>query len=501
MKRILVVAICIVIQLVFYFIALVGFVEQYTLLRILLSIVSVVTVLEIVTVNKNLTNKVPWIVLIALFPVFGSLLYITLGHNLYKSKILRAIKKSIPKSQKYLKQDRDVLEEIKDKDKFIYGQVKYLADFAKYPIYRANEIKYFPLGEDAYKVILKELKKAEKFIFIEYFIISDGKMWNEILAILEEKVKKGVDVRVIYDDIGCATSLPDNYDKILEEKGIKCIDFNKLKLVLSVILNNRDHRKILDIDGRVAFSGGINIADEYINEKERFGHWKDNAIMVKGEAVWNFTNIFLEIWNAYREEKNKYTEYKYDFSKEPLKTDGFICPYGENPLDNENVGENVYMNILNQATKYCYIFTPYLIIGSEMISALSLAAKRGVDVRIIVPGIPDKKIVYATTKSYYYMLLEQGVKIYEYTPGFLHSKVFVCDDNVATVGTLNLDYRSLYLHFECGAYIYEANVIKDIKKDVIDTIKQSKEVKFEDIKKTKPSLLKSGILRLIAPLL
>ena len=416
MKRILIVVICFLIQLIFYILVLAGFIEQYTALRLILWIISVGIVLEIVTVNKNLTNKVPWIILIVLFPIVGSLLYITLGHNLYKSKVLKSIKSSIPKSQKYLKQNKEVLEKIKLKSESIYGQVKYLADYAKYPTYEANEVKYFPLGEDAYKVILRELKKAEKFVFIEYFIISDGKMWNEILGILEEKVKSGVDVRVIYDDIGCATSLPDNYDKILENKGIKCVDFNKLKLVLSVILNNRDHRKILVIDGKVAFSGGINIADEYINEKERFGHWKDNAIMVKGEAVWNFTNIFLEIWNAYREEKRKYTDYKYDFSNEDLKKDGFICPYGENPLDNENVGENVYINILNQSTKYCYIFTPYLIIDSEMINALSLAAKRGVDVRIVVTGIPDKKIVYATTKSYYYMLLEQGVKIYEYTP-------------------------------------------------------------------------------------
>lgn len=416
MKRILIVVICFLIQLIFYILVLAGFIEQYTALRLILWIISVGIVLEIVTVNKNLTNKVPWIILIVLFPIVGSLLYITLGHNLYKSKVLKSIKSSIPKSQKYLKQNKEVLEKIKLRSESIYGQVKYLADYAKYPTYEANEVKYFPLGEDAYKVILRELKKAEKFVFIEYFIISDGKMWNEILGILEEKVKSGVDVRVIYDDIGCATSLPDNYDKILENKGIKCVDFNKLKLVLSVILNNRDHRKILVIDGKVAFSGGINIADEYINEKERFGHWKDNAIMVKGEAVWNFTNIFLEIWNAYREEKRKYTDYKYDFSNEDLKKDGFICPYGENPLDNENVGENVYINILNQSTKYCYIFTPYLIIDSEMINALSLAAKRGVDVRIVVPGIPDKKIVYATTKSYYYMLLEQGVKIYEYTP-------------------------------------------------------------------------------------
>ena len=501
MKRILIVAICIVIQLAFYIIALVGFVEQYTILRIILSFVGFFVVMGIITFNKNLTTKVAWIVVIAMFPVAGSLLYLTLGHNLYSSKILKSIKKSIHRSHRYLKQDREILEEIKAKDIEVYGQVKYLADFAKYPTYRANEIKYFALGEDAYKVILKELKKAEKFIFIEYFIIADGKMWNEILAILEEKVKQGVDVRVIYDDIGCAPYLPNNYNKTLEEKGIKCIVFNKLKMVLSIIMNNRDHRKILNIDGRVAFSGGINIADEYINEKERFGHWKDNVIMVKGEAVWNFTNIFLEIWNAYRREKNKYTIYKYDFSNEDLKTDGYICPYGENPLDNENVGENVYMNILNQSTRYCYIFTPYLIIDSEMINALCLAAKRGVDVRIVVPGIPDKKIVYATTKSYYYMLLEQGVKIYEYTPGFIHSKVFVCDDKIATVGTLNLDYRSLYLHFECGTYIYGANVIKNIKNDAIETIRQSKEIKLEDIKKTKFSFLKDGILRLIAPML
>jgi len=269
MKRVFIVAFCFIIQLISYFLILIGFTEHYTILRVILALISLGIICEIITVNKNLTNKIPWILLIALFPVFGGLLYLTLGHNLYKSKILKSIKESIPKSQKYLKQDKKVLEEIKSQDISIYGQIKYLADFAKYPTYKANEVKYFPLGEEAYKVILRELKRAEKFIFIEYFIIADGKMWNEILEILEEKVKKGVDVRVIYDDIGCAASLPDNYDKTLEEKGIKCIDFNKLKLVLSVILNNRDHRKILDIDGRVAFSGGINIADECNNGKRR----------------------------------------------------------------------------------------------------------------------------------------------------------------------------------------------------------------------------------------
>lgn len=254
------------------------------------------------------------------------------------------------------------------------------------------------------------------------------------------------------------------------------------------------------IDGNTAFSGGLNLADEYINEKERFGHWKDNGIMIKGEAVWNFTSMFLGIWNAYINEDKEFTKYRPTITT-VSDSNGFIAPYGENPLDDEIVGENIYLNIINQAKEYVYIFTPYLIIDSEMITALTLARKRGVDIRIVTPGIPDKKIVFTLTRSYYEMLIKDGVKIYEYTPGFIHSKVFVSDDKVATVGTLNLDYRSLYLHFECGTYIFESSVIKNIKEDAINTIDISKEIKMKDCK---VGILKSifqSILRIFAPLM
>ena len=310
--------------------------------------------------------------------------------------------------------------------------------------------------------MLEELKKAEKFIFFEYFIVNHGEMWNSILEILEEKAKKGVDVRVMYDDLGCLSTLKSSYPKELDKKGIKCVAFNKLKPFAGVIMNNRDHRKILVIDGKVAFSGGINIADEYINKITKYGHWKDNAIRVKGDAVWNYTVMFLSIWNSFRHEDGDYTKFKYKFDNNI--NNGFVIPYGETPLDEEVTGEDIYLNIINQANKYVYIFTPYLIIDTDVINALNLAAKRGVDVRVVIPGIPDKKVVYTLSESYVEPLIKGGVKVYKYTPGFVHSKVFVADDNIATVGTINMDYRSLYLHFECGCYFENVDVIKDIKK-------------------------------------
>ena len=349
--------------------------------------------------------------------------------------------------------------------------------------------------------MLKELKNAKKFIFLEYFIIKNGTMWSEILKILEEKAKEGLDVRLIYDDMGCIALLPTSYPKQMEEKGIKCIAFNKLNPFLGVIMNNRDHRKMMIIDGKTVFSGGMNLADEYINLEHSYGKWKDNGIKITGEAVWNFTIMFLNMWNSYRKDDEDYKKYKYDFSKENLEQNGYTIPYGETPLDNEIVGENVYLNIINQAQKYVYIMTPYLIIDTDMINSLILAAKRGVDVRIVVPGIPDKKIVYSLTTSYFETLIKNGVKIYKYTPGFVHSKVFVSDDNIATVGTINLDYRSLYLHFECGVFMQDVEEIKDVKKDLVDTIEESH---FVSKKEAMPKLLKSvwqAVLRLFAPLM
>ena len=325
-------------------------------------------------------------------------------------------------------------------------------------------------------------------------------MWNSILEILEEKASKGIDVRVMYDDLGCVTTLPSSYPKELEKKGIKCVIFNHLNPISGVIMNNRDHRKILVIDGKVAFSGGINIADEYININSKYGHWKDNGIRISGDAVWNYTVMFLTIWNSFRNEDEDYQKFKFDF-KDKKRENGYVVPYGENPLDEEIIGEDVYLNIINKADKYVYIFTPYLIIDTDMINALNLASKRGVDVRIVIPGIPDKKIVYTLSESYVEPLVKGGVKVYKYTPGFVHAKVFVSDDNVATVGTINMDYRSLYLHFECGCYLENVDVIKDIKEDLINTIAKSHEITKEVVT---PKLLKGvlqALLRLVAPLM
>ena len=433
-----------------------------------------------------------------LFPIVGALLYIVIGGNLHKSKVLKAIKQSEEKGNKYFIQDEKIKKEIESQNN---GKINYLMNYLNFPVTKNNNINYYKLGELAYPEMLKELKNAKKFIFLEYFIIKNGTMWSEILKILEEKAKEGLDVRLIYDDMGCIALLPTSYPKQMEEKGIKCIAFNKLNPFLGVIMNNRDHRKMMIIDGKTVFSGGMNLADEYINLEHPYGKWKDNGIKITGEAVWNFTIMFLNMWNSYRKDDEDYKKYKYDFSKENLEQNGYTIPYGETPLDNEIVGENVYLNIINQAQKYVYIMTPYLIIDTDMINSLILAAKRGVDVRIVVPGIPDKKIVYSLTTSYFETLIKNGVKIYKYTPGFVHSKVFVSDDNIATVGTINLDYRSLYLHFECGIFMQDVEVIKDVKKDLVDTIEESH---FVSKKEAMPKLLKSvwqAVLRLFALLM
>ena len=497
-SRIGIIAICILVQIIWILLIVANF-SSYIPLNVILTILSILIVLAIIKNGRHIDNKLPWIILIMLVPLFGGLLYVFVGANFYSTPMLKKINGNKKNVRKYLVQDLKTIQDIETQDLDVLGQVEYISNYVGYPIYNNTEIKYFPSGEQTYSAMLEELRKAKKFIFIEYFIIGEGQMWQGILDILEQKVKEGVDVRVMYDDVGSIRSLPNKYDKFLESKGIKCVVFNKLKPVIAVIMNNRDHRKIMVIDGNVSFSGGINIADEYINKKERYGHWKDNGIMIKGEATWNFTVMFLKIWNAYREEDKNFNQFRPTIKD--TKGEGYILPYGENPLDDEIVGENIYLNIINQAKKYVYIFTPYLIIDNEMISAITLARKRGVDVRIVTPGIPDKKIVFTLTRSYYDMLIKDGVKIYEYTPGFLHSKVFVCDDKIATVGTVNLDYRSLYLHFEGGIYIYNAKVIEEIKHDVLTTMKKSRLISRKECKVGFIKSMFQAVLKIFAPLM
>ncbi len=497
-KRGLIVALGVIIQILLSLSVLIFFGQKIAVIETLYEIISVLLVLGIIKESKSLSKDLPWIIIIMLFPIVGALLYIVIGGNLHKSKVLKAIKQSEENGSKYFIQNEEIKKEIESQNN---GKINYLMNYLNFPVTKNNDVKYYPFGEKAYPEMLNELKNAKKFIFLEYFIIKNGKMWEEILKILEEKAKDGLDVRLMYDDMGCIAFLPTSYPKQMEAKGIKCVAFNKLNPFLGVIMNNRDHRKMMIIDGKTVFSGGMNLADEYINLEHPYGIWKDNGIKISGEAVWNFTIMFLNMWNSYRKEDEDYEKYKYNFSKENLPENGYTIPYGETPLDSEIVGENVYLNIINQAQKYVYIMTPYLIIDTDMINSLILAAKRGVDVRIIVPGIPDKKIVYSLTTSYFETLIKNGVKIYKYTPGFVHSKVFISDDNIATVGTINLDYRSLYLHFECGIFMQDVDAIDDVKNDLIDTIEKSHLVTK---KEASPKLLKGiwqAVLRLFAPLM
>ncbi len=494
-KRMIIVICGFLLQIGFSLILYLFFMKYIAIIHIIYSIIGLFLVLYLIKDSRNYSYTLPWIILLLLFPVIASLLYIILGNNKKRSKTLKRIVEEEKKSKKYLIQEEEIYKEFRDN-----SRLRYISDFAHFPVSTNNDVDYYSLGDLAFPVMLEELKKAQKFIFFEYFIVHQGTMWNQIVEILEEKAKNGVEVRVLYDDLGCLTTLHKNYYKELEKKGIQCIVFNRLNPIAGIIMNNRDHRKILIIDGKVAFSGGINIADEYININSPYGHWKDNAIRVSGEAVWNYTVLFLTMWNAFKKTDKDFFQYKYEFKKSKKKN-GFVVPYGESPLDEEITGEDIYLNIINQANHYIYIFTPYLIIDTDMINALTLAAKRGVDVRIVIPGIPDKKIVYTLSESYVTPLVKGGVKVYKYTPGFIHAKVFVADDTVATVGTINMDYRSLYLHFECGCYFEKVDVIKKIKMDADETIKKSHLISQKEASAKFLKAMWQAILRLIAPLM
>lgn len=503
-SRIVIFGLLLVLQafILFYMVFKLG--ESINSIYGLVLILSIMTVAYVNTRNMNPAYKLGWAIVIMGFPFFGILFYFFVGNK----KPARKLKKKLSRAQEFtsrmLVQDGNTIEEIAKEEPLIAGNAMYISNYGPYPMCKNTKTKFYKVGEDAYEDMIEALKKAEKYIFMEYFIVHEGKMWNSILDILEEKVKEGVDVRFIYDDIGSLTVLPTKYRRILEKKGIKTIVFNPFVPFLSLVMNNRDHRKITVIDGKVGFTGGINLADEYINEVVRFGHWKDNAIKLEGEGVWNLTMMFLEMWNGLRPTDNEleYERFKPDYScYDKYKDEGYVQPYSDSPLDNEILSENIYMNILNGAKDYVYIYTPYLIIDNEMTTALTLAAKRGVDVRIVVPGIPDKKTAFELTKSFCPQLIKEGVKIYHYTPGFIHGKCFVCDDKVATVGTANMDYRSLYLHFECGVYLYKTNSVMEIKEDMEETFKVS-ERRYNN--KTKlPFLFRiyRSLLRLFAPLM
>lgn len=490
-------------------------------------------VIYILNEKSNPSFKLAWVIPVLVIPVFGTFLYLFVQFQIGTKWINWRLKDVGDETSPYLEQNPVTEKRLKEVSREKANLAIYLKNCGGFPVCQNTSVRYFPLGDAMFPEFKRQLKNARKFIFMEYFIIERGKMWGEILEILEEKAAQGVEVRVMYDGMCCMMLLPYHYPQALEKKGIRCKMFSPIKPTLSTHQNNRDHRKICVIDGHTAFTGGINLADEYINAVERFGHWKDTAVMLQGEGVQSFTMMFLQMWNITERQKENYGKYiysggessgdagqgkegaekpeadkyssQYDFSQNTENDRpelGFVIPYGDSPLDGENVGERVYMDIINQARDYVHMMTPYLILDNEMVTALTFAAKRGVDTVLMMPHIPDKKYAYLLARSYYPELIEAGVKIYEYTPGFVHAKVFVSDDETAVVGTINLDFRSLYLHFECGVWIHKNPVVDAIEEDFQETLKKCRQVTLEDCRHY-PFLPKFAgrMLRLIAPLM
>lgn len=505
-KRILVMVL-LLLQLILFIGLILSSSRTYRIVSWILTAISIFTTLYIVSKKDKGAYKLTWIMLILIVPLFGGLLYLLSNcqpsTRLFSSFLGKIRQKTTPlfllPGDGYAAAEKRIPDQI--------PSVWYLQEFAGFPIYNDTATQYLTPGERKWEALKEELEKAEKYIFLEYFIVQEGLMWDSLLEILKRKAAEGVLVRLIYDDMGCFLLLPKDYPKQLKKYGIECAVFNPFRPFLSGEQNNRDHRKIVSIDGKVTFTGGINLADEYINAVDKHGHWKDAAIMLKGKAAWSLTLIFLETWELCKRTNEDYAAY-YPWKDEPCPTatDGFVQPYADSPLDTENVGEHVYLQIISNAKKYVYINTPYLIIDDSMISALTLAAKSGVDVRIVTPHRGDKWWVHMTTRSYYRELIKSGVKIYEYTNGFIHSKTFVSDDKAATVGTTNLDFRSLYLHFECGVRLYAdpstgCRAVMEVKEDFLETLDSCQLITAEDCRYNIIVRIFQDILRLFAPLM
>ena len=461
----------------------------------------VIMVVYLLNTEIDPTAKITWLVFIMLFHVFGAMLFwftqSEVGHRALKFRIEELIRMS----KDTLGQEPSAFDSLHKENPGAASLINYINRNGCHPVYDDTQVTYFPNGQAKWEELLRQLEKAEKYVFLEYFIIDEGLMWGKVLELLARKAKEGVDVRVLYDGTNEFSTLPHSYQKQLRDLGIQCKVFSPLAPIVSTHYNYRDHRKIFVIDGKVAFNGGINLADEYIGRVKRFGEWKDTAVMLTGNAVRSFTLMFLQMWCF----DDKHADFQSFL--EPVRpwtdaVEGFVAPFGDCPLDADKVGERVYMDILNRAQKYVHIMTPYLILDSETETALKFAAERGVEVSLILPGIPDKKIPYALAKTHYASLLASGVKIYEYELGFVHAKVFVSDDREAVVGTINLDYRSLYHHFECATWMYGVPCVAQIEQDFQDTCKDCRQVTAKTIwKGYRRWKLIGNMMKVLAPLL
>ena len=467
---------------------------------VLCGITTVACIIKIVASDDNPDYKVPWLLFVIILPIAGFMLYFMF----YSRKLDKRYIKRIKEVQQfnYKNDDEELLRKLEKEDTRAAAQAKMLTDISYSHLFTNTKQTYFSSGEEMHKSMLADLEKAEKFIFLEYFIIEEGVFWNSILDILKRKVEAGVCVRVLYDDIGCIGTLPGNYTKILKKYGIEATLFSKLRGSADNEFNNRSHRKILVIDGKVGYTGGVNIADEYINLKHRFGHWKDTGIRLEGEAVFELTHLFMSNFGLNTKKIPDAPKDMYPKNTE-ISEDGYLVPFGDGPrpIYKRNVGKSVIQNMLYSATEYVYMTTPYLIIDNDLCTDLENTALRGIDVRIVVPHIPDKKIVFAITRSFYSRLMDAGVKIYEYKPGFIHAKNYVCDDKYAMTGTINLDYRSLVHHFENGVWMYNCSAVCDIRRDIDETLEKCIEITPDMLKKGVFSRLVIALVRIFSPML
>lgn len=470
-NRLTIVALAISIQFIYFIVLLLQISEMAHWINVTFRVLSVFMILYVIWDDRTPEVKIGWIIFLIVFPEVGSVLLLLFGGKLPS----RGLRKKLSQQEARHKMDiqqtwpLDMLGETR-----VRGTARYVAEYGPYPVWDHTDSKYYPIGDRLFDDLIADLKNAKHFIFMEYFIIDKGSLWDEVKTVLKQKAEEGLDVRVIYDDFGSIGKLPRKFAQDLQQSGVQVMGFNTMKPFLSMVYNNRDHRKITVIDGYIGYTGGVNLADEYANRVVRFGHWKDTGVRLIGESVWNFTVIFLNMWHAFRGTDENYKNYgPHVWHPGEFEGTGAVQPFSDSPLDDENVGENVYFDMLDQAKEYVYIFTPYLILDSEMENALKLAAKRGVDVRLVIPGIPDKKIVYAMTLSYVRPLIDAGVKVYRYTPGFIHAKSCICDGRIGCVGTINMDFRSFYLHFENSTLFYATDSLNDLYDDCLNTFRRS----------------------------
>lgn len=492
--------ILLLLQILFLTMAVFRLGERFVFVYIALIVLDIVLIVYITNKNEPISYRVAWIIIISIFPILGgvSYLFLKMTQQFPKSLDLR----NQLRTKELLPQDSEVMDELGTRCPDSLNLARYVSEYGLYPVYRNSEAEYFPLGEIQFEKLLSEIEKAEHFVFLEFFIITEGYMFDMMSELLIRKVKEGVDVRLMYDGVGTGMLNSVKPFRRLEKNGVKCKVFNPFRPMISSVQNNRDHRKIVIIDGHTAFNGGTNLADEYINRKERFGHWKDTAIMIRGQAVWNYTVMFLQLWeNVDIGKIRRFQPILQNQEPKPI-SDGFVQPFSDSPLDEEPVGKRVYLELINNAREYVCITTPYLILDEEMINALEFAAKKGVDVRIITPHIPDKWYVHMIAWNNYAVLTAMGVKIYEYTPGFIHAKTCVADGRTAVVGTINFDYRSFYLHFECGSVLYDCSVIREIVDDFESTVQKSQLVTVEECNgRSVGKKIAGAVLNMFAPLL